>query len=271
MSDTMPARHPRALPLLVGLALAVPAAATLGGALRPLQASDALADSRSEAEIRSRIADFNRAWEARDLAFVDGYFAHDDGLLLFFERRQLHGWPKVEQLYRTMFAHAAGSVDSRISNLQVRARGEMAVAAMNFELRVRTAAGEESRDEGRQSVVFERRDGRWLVVHRHTSFQAPPGPQRRVPLHTEPGPLWDPTLEGAWTSEGGALMVASARHLSFTNAAPLPAAARYRLAGDRLELEPLDGVARTLWPVRLSGATLSFRAGDKAWTWRRVD
>lgn len=152
------------------------------------------ADRRSAAEIRALFEQFNVAWERRDPAFINRYYAHDTSGVFFFERRQLKGWPRVDTLYRNMFASAArGQVRSLYDVLDVGARGDLGWLAANFRLEVIEASGDTTVDEGRQSMVFERRDGQWVVVHRHTSFQAPPGAQRHVPLHTTPGPLWSPT------------------------------------------------------------------------------
>lgn len=173
------------------LLLPVAAALLLATALATPAASQTAADLRSAAEIRALFEDFNAAWERRDPEFIRRYYAHDGTGVFFFERRQLVGWPRVDTLYRNMFASAArGRVRSLYDVLDVGARGDVGWLAANFRLEVIEAQGDTTVDEGRQSLVFERRDGAWVVVHRHTSFQAPPGPQRRVPLHTGPGPLW---------------------------------------------------------------------------------
>jgi len=167
--------------------------ASLASAVAPFQgiAAQSAEDLRSATEIRTLFDQFNAAWERRDPAFIRRYYAHDTAGVFFFERRQLKGWPQVDTLYGNMFASAArGQVHSLYDVLDVRARGNVGWLAANFRLEVVEPSGETTVDEGRQSVVFERRDGRWVVVHRHTSFQAPPGPQRHVPLHTTPGPLW---------------------------------------------------------------------------------
>ena len=174
------------------------------------------ADRRSTAEVRALFEAFSAAWERRDHAFVDRFYAHDSGGVFFFERRQLRGWPRVDSLYRTMFASAArGQVRSRFEVLGVDARGDVAWLAASFRLEVVEPAGDTTVDEGRQSLVFERRDGRWVVVHRHTSFQAPPGPQRHVPLHTSPGPLWSPADD----TTGGPHAIAIRRLREGSNAA----------------------------------------------------
>ena len=146
-----------------------------------LGGSVAVAQDDSHAQIRERFDAFNEAWKARDMDFIRDFYAHDDDMLLFFERRQLKGWDKVETLYENMFAHALpGSVKSTYSNVDIEAKGDMAYVAANFHLEVQNPQGEPSSDSGRVTIVFERRDDAWVVAHRHTSFQAPPGPQRKV-------------------------------------------------------------------------------------------
>ena len=154
--------------------------------------------STEEATILARVEAFNGAWERRDMKFIEEYYATDPDMLLFFERRQLQGWEKVKTLYKNMFAHASrGEVESTHSNVRVKVIGDMAYVASNFRLEVKEPSGRSTVDEGRSTAVFERRGGDWVVVHRHTSFQAPPGPQRHTSIHTEPGPLWGPTNKGA--------------------------------------------------------------------------
>lgn len=151
------------------------------------------ADRQSAREIRQRFDAFNAAWERRDAGFVNRFFAHDSSGVFFFERRQLAGWPKVDTLYSNMFASAArGRVRSLANVLDVGARGSVGWLAANFRLEVIETNGDTTADEGRVSLVFEKRQGEWVVVHRHTSFQAPAGAQKHVPLFNGPGPLWSP-------------------------------------------------------------------------------
>jgi uncharacterized protein (TIGR02246 family) len=179
-------RGARPVPQFALIALGLIAATHAAGAQTP-------EDRRSAQEIRRLFLDFNAAWERRDPAFIDAFYAHDTSGVFFFERRQLKGWPRVDTLYRNMFASAArGRVRSSYDILDVGARGTLGWLAATFRLEVIEANGDTTVDEGRQSLVLERRAGRWVVVHRHTSFQAAAGPQRRVPLHVTPGPLWSP-------------------------------------------------------------------------------
>ena len=197
----------------------------------PNLGAQSAADQRSAGEVRALFEAFNAAWERRDQSFIERYFAHDPNGVFFFERRQLLGWPKVDSLYRTMFASAArGQVRSHFTLFDVRARGDVAWLGAGFRLEVIEPTGDTTVDEGRQSVVFERRNGRWVVVHRHTSFQAPPGPQRRVPLHTSPGPLWSPADD----TTGGPAAIAIRRLREMSNAA----IARHDTAGLAAILAP---------------------------------
>jgi len=229
-------------------------------------------DEDAVENVRRRFDAFNEAWKARDMDFIRDYFAHDEDMLLFFERRQLRGWDKVETLYENMFAHALpGSVKSTYSNVAIDARGDMAYVAANFHLEVRNPQGETSTDSGRVTVVFERRDDDWVVVHRHTSFQAPPGPQKRVVLHTEPGPLWSPTLEGAWGGSDGETLVATSTYLMAHGIAGLPPSSTYRIADEGLWVTSAGESPRLVEVTRLTSDELSLRLPSGALTLARLE
>ena len=230
-------------------------------------------DAAAAEQVRACLFKFNDAWRARDMDFIRDFFAHDSDMLLFFERRQLRGWDDVETLYENMFAHALpGSVKSRYSNVDVKASGDLAYTNANFHLTVTNPEGEEMTDEGRVTVVFERRDDRWVVIHRHTSFQAPPGPQRRVVRHEGPGPLWNATLEGAWEDDTGGFILATAEHLAARNVPGLPDVARYEVEDGQLWLNPgSDADRRQVETVQLSGTALSLELADGIRTFRRAE
>lgn len=209
------------------------------------------------------------------MSFIRSFFAHDADMLLFFERRQLRGWSNVETLYENMFAHALpGSVKSSYSNTDIRASGDMAYVAANFHLQVTNPQGEEMTDEGRVTVVFERRDDRWLVIHRHTSFQAPPGPHRPVPRHEEPGPLWNATLEGAWRDDTGATLVVTPEYLSARNVPGVPEFTKYRLDENGIWLIPAadsSGGSVLVATEHLTGSELALRLPGGLRTFSRAD
>ncbi len=232
-------------------------------------------DAASAEQVRDCFYKFQAAWKARDMTFIRSFYAHDPDMLLFFERRQLRGWDKVETLYENMFAHAlAGSVKSIYSNVDVMASGGMAYVAANFHLQVTNPEGEELTDEGRVTVVFERRGDQWVVVHRHTSFQAPPGPQRRVPLHVEPGPLWSATLEGAWRDETGAVLLATSDYISARDVSGLPDMTRYRIDEEGLWLIPEAGSSARpslVETTHLTASELVLRLPDGLRTFRRAE
>lgn len=231
-------------------------------------------DAVSAQQVRECFYNFQSAWKANDMTFIRSYYAHDPDMLLFFERRQLRGWDKVETLYENMFAHARdGSVKSIYSNVDVVARGNMAYVSANFHLQVTNAQGEELTDDGRVTVVFERREDQWVVVHRHTSFQAPPGPHRPVPMHEEPGPLWSATLEGAWQDETGAFLLATSDYLSARDISGIPDMTRYRLDEDGVWLipDPDSGANPSLVETtQLTGSQLVLRLPDGERTFRRA-
>lgn len=124
--------------------------------------------------------EFAQAWTRRDLGFVERYFSRDPELMWFFERRQLKGFEDVRKLYERMFRDG-GNIKRTVSNRVIRVYGDAAFSSANFRLQS-VDRGRRVVDEGRISTFYARRNGQWLAVHRHSSFQAPAGPQRRVPL-----------------------------------------------------------------------------------------
>ena len=232
-------------------------------------------DAVAAEQVRDCLYKFQDAWRARDMTFIRSFYAHDPDMLLFFERRQLRGWNDVETLYENMYAHALpGSVKSTYSNVDTSASGDLAYANANFHLTVTNPEGEEMTDEGRVTVVFERRDGRWVVIHRHTSFQAPPGPQRRVARHEGPGPLWNATLEGAWTDDAGGYLLATADYVATRDVPGLPGLTRYEVDDGGIWLTPESDSPedrRHIETVQLTGTELSLRLTDGIRVFHRAE
>ena len=101
----------------------------------------------------------------------------------------------------------------------------------------------------------------------------PLGPGRRVPIHTEPGPLWNPTLEGAWRSEGGATLVASASYVSASGLSGFPETASYRVADDGLWLTVGSDreSSRHVELVKLTTTELVLKLSDGPLSFHRVE
>ena len=162
--------------ILAGLMLLVAGAAWPG----PVAfAQDNHQDEQTIAGLEDKFAE---AWAKRDLKFIERYFSHDPELTWIFERRQLKGFEDVRKLYARMFS-AAGNAKRTLTNRVIRVYGDAAFSSANFRIEARQA-GKRVVDEGRISTFYAKQNGQWVAVHRHTSFQAPRGPQRRVPVVT---------------------------------------------------------------------------------------
>jgi ketosteroid isomerase-like protein len=98
----------------------------------------------------------------------------------------MKGFEDVRKLYERMFS-AASNVKRTLTNRVIRVYGDAAFSSANFRIEG-VEAGKRLVDEGRISTFYAKQDGQWVAVHRHTSFQAPLGPQRRVPLLTGADP-----------------------------------------------------------------------------------
>lgn len=157
----------------------------------PAIGASSLAQSNDEQSIAQLEDQFAEAWTKRDMKFVERYFSHDPELVWFFERRQLKGFGDVRKLYERMF-NAASNVKRTLTNRVIRVYGDAAFSSANFRIEG-VEAGKRVIDEGRISTFYAKQNDQWVAVHRHTSFQAPMGRQRRVPLVTsadyQPVPL----------------------------------------------------------------------------------
>lgn len=109
------------------------------------------------------------AWNRGDLdAFMNGYVRGDD--LVFTSGAQIRrGWATTLARYRARYGKDTSTMGTLAFHiLEVRPLGaDGAVVLGRWELTRTAKAG-----KGVFSVVFERRGGRWLIVHDHTSVQA---------------------------------------------------------------------------------------------------
>ena len=130
------------------------------------------ADARMEAEIRAALGELAEAYKARDLQRAMACFAPDDDLVMYGTgvdekrvgpdemRAQLErDWSQTESAELTYDGVSVSGVD------------RVAWASADAAFRVR-ADGETALQQVRLTAVFEKRNGRWLIVQGHFSLPA---------------------------------------------------------------------------------------------------
>jgi uncharacterized protein (TIGR02246 family) len=138
--------------LLVTLAIAIPALAET-----PEQAITAVITRQAE------------AWNRGDLeGFMDGYLKSDE--LVFTSRSRIRrGWQVTFDAYKKTYGTAKESMGTlTFSKLEVHLLGDDAAWVLGrWDL-----AGPKEASGGIFTLVMRRIDGKWLVVHDHTSSDA---------------------------------------------------------------------------------------------------
>ncbi len=127
------------------------------------------ADAKTEAEVLAALDQFWEAYAKRDLAAVIALLAPDPDLIIFGT-----GIDEKSVGLREVLAHVerdwsqSEAVWIEFGWRSVSAAGDVAWVAADWVVHYRTNDADGS-ISGRLTVVFERRDGKWLVVHLHGS------------------------------------------------------------------------------------------------------
>jgi len=130
------------------------------------------ADPRTEQEISSAIDRFTAAYAGRDLDAILASFAPDGDVVMYgtgADERRVGRDGVRDQVLRDW--EQTDEIAMRFDRRVISSAGDVAWAALEgaFEL---SAGGESMSLPARTSLVFERRDGDWLVVHGHFSMPA---------------------------------------------------------------------------------------------------
>ncbi len=150
----------------VALALAV-------WAVNGFSPDPALAGQPQAESVAEAMRDFSReiiaAYERRDTKTLKNFYAQQPGALFFWERKLTYSWSEID---RTMDALVQAVASLKLSTGEFRSggSGNNGWFAATFRADRVTPDGKKFSTEGRWTVIAERLDGRWLIVHEHTSF-----------------------------------------------------------------------------------------------------
>ncbi|CAN5771704.1 hypothetical protein BH18ACI4_BH18ACI4_00230 [soil metagenome] len=111
-------------------------------------------------------------YERRDTKTLKSFYAKQPQALFFWERKMSYSW---DQLDNTMDALVSAVVKLKLATREFRSGGAGNngwFAATFHALRI-TPEGKEISSAGRWTVVAEKVNERWLIVHEHTSFPLP--------------------------------------------------------------------------------------------------
>lgn len=131
------------------------------------------AQSESVAESMRRLSvEMMDAYERRDPAALRGFYAKQPGALFFWERRMSYTWDEIDQTMGAIVG-AVTKLKLTMSEFRSGGAGQTGWFAALFHIERTTADGRQSASDGRWTVVAEKINGRWQIVHEHTSFPLP--------------------------------------------------------------------------------------------------
>lgn len=144
------------------------------GLLAGLAAVAASARAQQQAPDVGAISSANTAFyaalSARDIAAVERVWARDGQVFNIFgaSRAPLVGWTAVRAGYEDLFARFP-ELSVSMAEPQVAQNGDSALVVGVEALRARLPNGETTSLSLPTTNAFMRRDGRWLLVHQHSS------------------------------------------------------------------------------------------------------
>ncbi len=109
--------------------------------------------------------------QAKNLEAMDTLFAPDPGIHIIEGAGVNHGWVDYRDNHLGPELESFENFEYRFYAVEPTVRGTVAWTSLRYDLVIDTERGHIDR-EGRGTAVLEKRDGRWLIVHLHTSGRA---------------------------------------------------------------------------------------------------
>jgi ketosteroid isomerase-like protein len=127
--------------------------------------------ANDEEEIRALEQNFKTAVQARDVAQIMANYEHSDKLVVFdvHPPRQYVGWDAYRKDWQDFLSKMNGPVAFEISDLSITASGNLAYGHSFQHLTGQTKDGKVVDDKVRVTDVYQKMDGKWLIVHEHVS------------------------------------------------------------------------------------------------------
>jgi ketosteroid isomerase-like protein len=109
------------------------------------------------------------AYERRDTAALKSFYAKQPDALFFWERKMQYSWEQISSTMDDLVRFVA-KIKLTTGEFRAGGSGDTGWFAATFHADRVTPDGKEFSSDGRWTVVARRINGRWLIVHEHTSF-----------------------------------------------------------------------------------------------------
>jgi ketosteroid isomerase-like protein len=140
------------------------------------QTKRAAAKPAPDAEFKKLIEGYYAAWSTLNPENPAKYYAKDAGLIFYdIAPLKYNDWAEYKEGVKKAFIDAitSGKLTPNIDDLKVTRRGNIAWTTVTFHLSATPKAGGSMEIDGRHTAIWEKRGGRWMIVHEHVSAPLP--------------------------------------------------------------------------------------------------
>jgi ketosteroid isomerase-like protein len=135
----------------------------------------AAAKQGPDAEFKSLIDRYYAAWSTLNVDNVDQFYAKDADLIFFdIAPLQYKGWAEYKEgVKKAFFAVITSGKLTPNNDLRVSRHGDVVLTVVTFHLSATPKAGGSMELDGRHTAIWEKRGGKWVIVHEHVSAPLP--------------------------------------------------------------------------------------------------
>ncbi len=129
----------------------------------------------AEPDFKAMQAKVDAAWESLKAENAAPFYAHDAGLV-FYDAAPVKydGWAAYRDGAQKLFLDGATSLKFNVNDdLKVTRRGKVAWTTRTMHVAAGMKDGKNLAFDGRHTVIWENRGGKWLIVHEHFSAPLP--------------------------------------------------------------------------------------------------
>ncbi len=125
-------------------------------------------------EFQALVDRYYAAWNTGNPENAAPLYAKDKDLVFYdLTPLQYTGWAEYEAGVSNVLASFASAKFTPQSDLRVTRRGSVAWTTVTWHLSGRKKTGEAVELDGRHTAIWEKRGGKWLIVHEHFSAPLP--------------------------------------------------------------------------------------------------
>jgi ketosteroid isomerase-like protein len=131
----------------------------------------ATAQRKQGADFNKMIKDYYAKWSTLNSDNPAPYYAKDAGLVFFdVDPLKYTSWQQYHDNFKNNVAAGFSSLTiTPNDDIKTTRSGNMAFSTLTFHLSAKTKDGQALEFEGRHTIIWQLRGGKWMIIHEHVS------------------------------------------------------------------------------------------------------